>query len=478
MNNSIDFIAKVYETLAGIFNFSSAPPGLFMQMAWPGIPIVSNDFKNASGNVDPNVAEEVFSEIANMAPIFDKNKFEDSAFDIDSLYEIILASARPSGIPNSDLETNPMFKMFADAQYEYLRNEKGSVSDPTQFYHPCKATPSNWYEDSASQFWPKIDLKSSDILKSSDNNPFIKNIGVKNIEKSVWKLNPSSSLKNTLSNSISSKISNEENAVKVKFDTFSLKPKTNPISGNVLMNRNLTGLNTVKPLNTISPLSNKVVETKTLLSGSKNIPQIDLLSRESFKTAFVKSMAQKPISISTPVNKYKQSQVLLNQVDLNLVNKNLFLDNKLVPIKNRIMLENIIKSQLPSSPASTESNNFSVSFNFCRVSIDRPWLNLGLLRLPNWYIYDTNSNLFSNGSADSNTGIFPLLTTSFIVIKNLKITANWSDIDKNNISNGISFGPFDIRKGILNQNTLEISGMQIIAFISKVMPPLAPNNPV
>lgn len=478
MNNSVDFIAKVYETLANIFNFSTAPPGLFMQMAWPGIPIVPNDFKNSDGNIDLNIAEEVFSDIANIAPVFDKNKFEDSAFNIDDLYEIILASARPSGVANPELETNPMFKMFADALFEYMRSEKGSVTDPSHFYHASKASPTNWFDESAAQFWPKIEIKSADIPKANDNNPFVKNVGIKNIEKSVWKLSPNALIKNSLNNTINSKIVSDEAAVKTKVDAFSNKLPINSSPVNrVMLNRNSAAINALKMGKSPVPLAAKMVDTSIRLNLLKNTSKNDLMAKGEFKTAFVKSMIDKPIGLTTPITKFKKNQESLNKVNLGLINNNLLLDNKLLPTKNRIMLENVIKAQLPTLPASPQSSGFSVSFNFCRVNIDRPWLNLSLLKLPNWYIFDANSNLFSNGSSDNNPGIFPLLTTSFIVINNLKITANWSDEDKSNISNGVSFGPFDIRKGSLNQNSLEIPGMQIMAFISKVTPPLAPKNP-
>jgi hypothetical protein len=70
---------------------------------------------------------------------------------------------------------------------------------------------------------------------------------------------------------------------------------------------------------------------------------------------------------------------------------------------------------------------------------------------------------YSTVDADKNPGIFPILPVSFIVICDLKITANWSQEDKSNLDNAVSFGSFDIRNRTLNQNTLEVKGLQIIA---------------
>ena len=63
------------------------------------------------------------------------------------------------------------------------------------------------------------------------------------------------------------------------------------------------------------------------------------------------------------------------------------------------------------------------------------------------------------------------------VIRDLKITANWSQEDRQNLGNATSFGFFDIRDGSLNQNTLEVKGMQIIAWVSRGMPKLPPLSP-
>jgi hypothetical protein len=57
----------------------------------------------------------------------------------------------------------------------------------------------------------------------------------------------------------------------------------------------------------------------------------------------------------------------------------------------------------------------------------------------------------------------PILPVSFIVICDLKITANWSQEDKSNLDNAVYFGSFYIRNRTLNQNPLEVKGLQIIA---------------
>ena len=88
MANATDFIASVYDTLATSFNMSAAPNNLFLQMAWPGISISPEDCKDASGNYNTNLAEELFSSLANIVPVMDKSKYENSAYTIDDIYDI------------------------------------------------------------------------------------------------------------------------------------------------------------------------------------------------------------------------------------------------------------------------------------------------------------------------------------------------------------------------------------------------------
>lgn len=111
------------------------------------------------------------------------------------------------------------------------------------------------------------------------------------------------------------------------------------------------------------------------------------------------------------------------------------------------------------------------------MNIDRPWLKLALLSTKNWWMFDTPAGEYATGSADSNPGMFPLLGTSFIAIRDLKISANWSQEDRNNLGNAASFGPFDLRDGTVNNNTIEVKGLQIIAWISRLMPKLPPLSP-
>lgn len=179
---------------------------------------------------------------------------------------------------------------------------------------------------------------------------------------------------------------------------------------------------------------------------------------------------------STPVNSYANATLKANIQNLALTQQMDIKTSSKLNLAQRFLVKSLVIQQLPTKPASPTTDGFSISFKFCRVNIDRSWCKLALLSNKNWYMFNTAAKEYSTGTADNNPGMFPLLPVAFIVIRDLKITANWSQEDKNNLNNSVSFGFFDIRSGTLNQNTLEVKGQQIIAWISKLMPPLPPNQ--
>ena len=449
MANATDFIASVYDTLATTFNMSAAPNSLFLQMAWPGISISPEDCKDATGKYNANLAEELFSSLANVVPVMDKSKYENSAYSIDDIYDIIISSARPNGIPDASLETNPLYKLFADAQYEFVLSEKGSVRDPMETYHKSIATPSNWYDDAATAFWTSINIQSSQVKPANNNPLFVKYNGSKLLEGGVIKMKSTSPTATSFSATLAQTISKQKNLANKKF-----KPNNFTISPNIL--------------NANSKIVFNKMNTATAVRPS-------VVLNTSFRNKLVNTNLKKTVLRPIPVTTFDKNSKVISSIKMQNINpETLMVKPNIYSAKQAILLNDLLIKDLPTQK-SVGTDGFSISFKFCRVNIDRPWLNLALLSTKNWNISGTNIGEYSTGTAENNTGIFPLLPTSFILISNVSITANWSATDKGNIENAVSFGPFDVRNGSFNQNTLEIKGMQIIGCLSKLTPALAPS---
>src|SRR5262249_45825149 len=137
------------------------------------------------------------------APVFNKSRFENSGFEVEDLYELILLSAIPVDATPQTIATNPIHKLFLDAQFDLDQARRASQDDPNVFYHPCVATPANWYDETASQSWPTIALKSTDVKPvSAATSPFAKAGGLTLANQSVWKLRPTTANEGTIKASI------------------------------------------------------------------------------------------------------------------------------------------------------------------------------------------------------------------------------------------------------------------------------------
>lgn len=452
MANSIDFISSVYDLLAKTFAIDSSQSDHFLQMAWPGLTISPADFKppnQPNGPYDPDIAERTFSSIANIIPTFDKIRFENSGFEVDDLYELLIAGAIPVGADPNNIDKNPLYKLFSDANFEFINSKKGSKIDANDFYYPCIATPINWYDENASSFWPSINISSGDIKPATSQSLFIKFGGNSIIDKGLWKIKPSLidevAFKTKLSQALSTKVT-----------SLNLKPIT---KNEIAKPLEFHLASTIKTANISSSDTNKM-RTSAFISNLNSARTSQLFTNKMLPTNIFSLDKTKAIINNSKLNKSK--------LTLDLPKSGLLGDT--------MIINSFLNQNLDSKPVSNTTNGFSISFKFCRVNISRPWLKLGLLNTKNWYMFGTNIGEYSTGDAVNNPGMFPFLPNSFIVISNLKISANWSQEDKTNFSNSTSFGPFDIRNSSFSQNTIEAKGMQVIGWISKLMPILPPSK--
>lgn len=145
---------------------------------------------------------------------------------------------------------------------------------------------------------------------------------------------------------------------------------------------------------------------------------------------------------------------------------------------------------------SSTTDDFTVSFDYARIQIVRPWLKEYLFTLSNWKLLSRQPGHLSTGALDgTNNGDMPLLPHSFIVAKNFKIKADFSKEDDETITEGLEtntqfgWGPFSV-KGSYKQDdktydfkgtykTGELQGSQdpqVIGFFSKLMPFMPPTE--
>lgn len=82
----------------------------------------------------------------------------------------------------------------------------------------------------------------------------------------------------------------------------------------------------------------------------------------------------------------------------------------------------------------SDANELQASYKHLLVSISRGWLDDGLFATRGWSIPGMPSGAMSNGRKEANPGSFPLLTTSFVLVKELDIRGKWTESDSQHAS--------------------------------------------
>lgn len=140
--------------------------------------------------------------------------------------------------------------------------------------------------------------------------------------------------------------------------------------------------------------------------------------------------------------------------------------------------------------ASAETKNLRFSFAYTLVTIRRPWLTYNLLGTKGWSLGNlyTRGKISNGTKANQSNSVMPLLPLSFVVVKDVWISASWSRTDWDLIKSrtggggGFAIGPFSISgsyahsrsKETFNSNCVDgniwVPGVQIIGYISQVVP--------
>jgi hypothetical protein len=139
----------------------------------------------------------------------------------------------------------------------------------------------------------------------------------------------------------------------------------------------------------------------------------------------------------------------------------------------------------PVTPQPVSTNRLGASFKYIRVSFQRPWMDTTLFHLPGWSIGGLASGAISNGHADANPGMLPLMPTGFIAIKDLVVNGAWNDADRQSARAALgghttaSLGPFTLAAGgatlgSFKGDSLMVPGIQIVAWVCAAMPLLPP----
>jgi hypothetical protein len=418
MSLSLDAIYKpMNDFFLKKFNVTEKSPTIFL-LESSGSAIDEKDF------AFPYNPEEVFSDLVNRVPVVENNKINVSFLsnNIDNTYEWVLSALpfipRESGDREREMIEQTYSRVWARARHDWRVSKKakgGGVADTFLF---TEASPLTWYQK----------------------------------ESPVWETH---AMEITESRAATTKKNKDPNRqiLKIRLDDAQLNK--------VITAQPLPG--TFNPKKTANPFLKMNLHLNLAgfnLKGDKKKPVARKATRISrdHRTGFVKTDFAFQTAGPKKTNLGKSFSAAYHNLRLN----------------EKIIVKDAIKKNSPTRAVNT--NKVSIRFQYCLVRFQRDWLSEGIFFLHKlWYIPGMSRGALN----DPAVGGLTYLPIAFAAVKDLKITANWQDVDKNDLQNATSFGPFDIHHegNVSEKSSLTRSGIQIVGWILQKMPVLPPQGP-
>lgn len=140
----------------------------------------------------------------------------------------------------------------------------------------------------------------------------------------------------------------------------------------------------------------------------------------------------------------------------------------------RLRLEELRKR---SQPQAVTSKSLALSFQYCLVTVRRPWMSGAFLHARNWFVPRMRAGEAASGTG-TGEGAFEAIPTAALCVRNLAIVAEWSTEEAAMLASITKLGPFSLvgREIQAGTNSLTCPGIQVIGWVFEPLPPLPPNS--
>jgi hypothetical protein len=438
------FSAYIQPPVAGLPT-NKQQQDFFLTLEWPGQQLDASQYQNPWSPQNPQgqqSATEYFSALVDSIPMLFP-VYTDSGITVEEMYQFLLAATPVS--TSTSLDVNPVAIAFAKAKSVFERSKLGSLVNPALEYHPSYAMPANWYDETAAKAWTKITINSKQLQIKPDS-PFLKLGGVERANSGVWRL--------------PDKVASQ----------LKPQPEIAPTSSPQILNKEiLVNVDLLQPRATLNNSSLRELQTEVL--GVQQLKPIQPIPMQRFNT--LSNQAQ-PLNVD--LLKVQRINTELSRV--RRINPELLKKIQVVPTKDNTLDQ--------------QTKDLEISFRFCRVTVQRPWLTNSLLKLAGWQIVGQEPGSLSTGSIENNPGSFPMLPIAFIAVRDLEIKAAWGQNDKNiaemaaSGSQPIGFGPFSLSGQYAESGktyfsrfdgvTISSPGLQILGWINQITPYAPPKG--
>lgn len=420
MENVRTFFTEQYHGMEKSDSFLSFEP--------LGSMIDPEDFMDGNEEISDIKATEQLSILGDRLPQI-SDVFFTGTSKFSSVYEVLINSVEFSGSKLNVDDKTSYINMFSTAKADaFLKLEvgkKASIKTPEGEYLPVYGYPKKWY-DPESPFWVGKTFSAQENKgPASPKTP----VSTLKLMPLVWRAKLSTDL--PILDTVQ-KASGEE--------TPPTSPEMSKIRPTLTMERN-SGLN-LMTRKTAVPL--RSVRSAVMTPNFLSLPH--------FKK-----------NETTPVEPIKPKTELK---DLNIL--------KRFNVADRVKLTGYMVHTDVAPVTPVHSDEFSMSFDYCIVYLERPWFTTSMFHYRDlWYCKAFKEDYFSSGIKDeTNDGTLKCIPTAMILIKDLRITAAWTQEDKNNAAQSVGLGIFNVNGSQFINNELVTPGMQIIGWMCEVIPKL------
>lgn len=171
-----------------------------------------------------------------------------------------------------------------------------------------------------------------------------------------------------------------------------------------------------------------------------------------------------PNAIGRSLNRTETSPVRVQDTPQILMKRGL-------PIFDAVQRLRFKEALISSAPAvEVTTSEVKVVFDYTLVSMTRRWLEPSFLNADTWEI---PGQARGHANQSGRAGSLSFLPLAFLVVRNLSISAIWSEADRSNLKNAMSWGPFEVVQSA-GAGTVAQPGLQIVGWVLQTMPPLPP----
>ncbi len=463
-------VEEFYDYFLGLYRQERSSDAVatdpFLALLPMGMPISPDEFKFAppESPPSPQLMTEWLSLVANKVPDIDGTTFNPTLRTADGHYELMLLGATP--LPGSNIDLFERLK--ADAVRLYEQGEMGTSRVGFDFtFRPVVASPANWGDPAAGGIWTGKSFSRS--TSSTVTPPSAPTPRPRPLKGWQWKImKPGTGVSGFETPGINPRAENP-----VFVSRARPKPQLERAGIGVAAMRQPLSATAVRPSAASSPTVALKARAAAGPATATINPDAVALAMAGRPTALKAQRLERAVAAKTKLGGVALEGGAVPAVKTPLVARTDVL------VRHDLILLKQLELVQATTPKKIETTEVSLAFEYCLVSFNRPWMSSVFLSSRGWYVPGFAAGEFSTGSAggpESENVLLEALPMAALVVRNLRITADFSHEDTSVLRDAASFGPFSLieREAQEISSSISCPGMQIVAWLCEPLPRLPP----